>query len=199
MHPISIQGIVSNDGNVCAIAPILDEDADTKWWDSCELEDNNTHELPDIKQNLMLSFRFNPEEFLRYVYAITTFDDAIYWSLDNDDYPQDTIKRVLNSAWLAFGNTDSITDVVVTYYRDIITNQWIEAYIYKLREDHEFTIEGDLKETLTKDYLTKPFIAKALKQFLKRKDWREYYDYHIAVIWFVYHEMVNKMSNKDIE
>lgn len=198
IHPFTINGMTFKN-NVCAIAPILGDDGDAKWADDCSLEDNETHSLPDVSKNLMLSFNFNPSEFLRTVYDINSLEEAIYWSTDHEDYPAPTVIRIQDSAWMVYGKKSNITEAVVNYYHKVATTQWIESYVFRLQNEKSFAIEGDLKTILVDRYLTKSFIATSLKKFTERIENIKIYEYYRALNWFIYDAMLNKMNGKSIE
>lgn len=199
INPVTMDGLISREFNMCAIEPILDDDnLGVKWAEECNIDDNTKFELPNVSRNLMLSFYFNPTEFLRSVYSITSLEDTIYWTTENENLPFETIKRVHNSAWLAFGQTEGLTSNVVTYYHKVINENWIGKYIDRLRKEYAFATDKN-PEKLLSDILTKQFISKALKQFLKNDNWKNIYDYYSHIIWFVYDLMVNKMNLKSIE
>lgn len=200
IHPVSIDGLMSKTFDVCAIEPILGEDnVDAKWIEECNIEDNINHSIPDASRNLMLSFHFSPVDFLRGVYGITSLEDAIYWTSEHENtVPFNTVKRVHNSAWLAFGLKEGVSNNVISYYYNAIIDYWIKSFIDRLRQEYTFTEETDLKSLLIDKYLTKTFVAKALKKFVKRPDWGDITDFYSAAVWSVYDAMVNKMEPKSI-
>ena len=197
VHPVSIDGIRSMK-DTCAINPILgDEGHDMIWFEECDIADNKTHEPPDEYRNLMLTFYFSPVEFLRSVYNITTFDDVVYWTTDNENLPFDTIKRVHSSAWLAFSKKpDQITNTISSYYHHLASTVWINDYVDRLEKNYSFEIvDTDIKQFVNK-YLTKSFISKTLHQFASQKDLGA--DPYLSLVDFVFDKLRNKMDLKSI-
>lgn len=145
LHPILLTEIVHELDATCAIEPIYTEDIKYKstydmiLTDKCRIEDNLLYKQPDELESTLLSFYFNPTDFLINIYGIYSFDQTISWTLENSQLPFDTIKRVHNCAWKAFGNKlEEITSTVLEYYYDIAKNHWLVDYIEIILTKYSF-------------------------------------------------------------
>lgn len=197
LHPLLLTPITRHYDS-CAIDPVQTRDEklarswDVSWDDPCLLVDNYKYQEPDELANTLLQFYFNPNDLLTTIYDINTFDDAIYWTLENDHLPIDTIRRVHNCAWKAFGdNPANISNAVIDYYFDIAHNHWLKEYAHKIETDYSFnlidgsqTVALELKDQVSStdmlynlldtQYFTMDFFTKAIKQFAR--DYAQYID-----------------------
>ncbi len=104
-----VNGIADKNNDSCAINPVYSKDPqyyrenDMIYADVCRLADNNIYVQPIELESLLSSFYFNANDFLTNIYNLYSFDDVIYWTLENDQLPFYTIKRVHNCAWKVFG------------------------------------------------------------------------------------------------
>ena len=140
LHP-TILTVIAADQNSCAIDPTYSKNSNIIYNDICRLEDNKTYEPPNELESILLDFYFNPQDFLINMYNLYSFDQVIYWTLENDELPFDTIKRVHNCAWKAYGNKiENLSDYVLDYYYDLAKNHWMYDYIKLLRNKYSFNV-----------------------------------------------------------
>ncbi len=107
--------------------------------DTCRLEDNHIYQPPDELESLLLSFYFNPADFLTSIYDLHSFDQVIYWTLENNHLPFNTIKRVHNCAWKVYGSRmEEISSGVIDYYYDIAKLHWLKDYAKIIQNKYSF-------------------------------------------------------------
>ena len=142
LHPILLTGLTNRGKSYCAIDPIYSNDPQYQGIilaDECNIDDNEIYELPDELESILLNFYFNPYDFLTSIYGLHSFDEVIYWTLENDHLPFDTIKRVHNCAWKVFGNKVSeLSSTVFEYYYDISKTYWLKDYAKIIQNKYSF-------------------------------------------------------------
>lgn len=158
LHPLLLTTVKDPYHNSCAIEPVHSRDPryvrenDMILADTCNLEDNKTHIEPDELESILLSFNFQPRDFLSGIYDLHTFDDVIYWTLENDYLPFGTIKRVHDCAWKVFGNNlTNLSTGVFEYYFDISQNYWLKDYVVLLENNFSFNFVKSKGTPDTKD------------------------------------------------
>jgi len=159
-HPRTLQIDKFNDSR-CATEPRLVDDQRGVFYRGtrCDLNDNATHRIPN-EQLVLLSYYFDPNFLLTYIYKLMTFNDVITWTNDNTHLPFNTIKRVHNCAWKIFGmKQDNITDIVLKYYYNIATKRWMDDYIGLLSTEFSFDIKYNISDDISsiKDIIIKKF------------------------------------------
>ena len=147
LHPILLTGVRDRAYDTCAIDPVHSKDPqyykenDMILADRCRIEDNISYNLPNELDSILLSFNFNPRDFLEGIYGLYSFDQVIYWTLENDYLPFDTIKRVHNCAWKAFGNKiEELTSGVTEYYYNLAKEYWLYDYAKIIQRDYSFEL-----------------------------------------------------------
>lgn len=142
IHPILMNDIKSLTQNTCAI-----DNKNYTYLEDCRIEDNIKYSIPKQLEIIFLNIPFDNRQFLSEIYDIHSFDDAIYWTKENLDYPQTTIIRIHNCAWKAYGNNiTNLAESVIDYYYDMISNHWIHDYYTALAKEYVFVVKND--ETL---------------------------------------------------
>jgi len=161
VHPVILTGIKNKIDNYCAIDPIYrrefegnklvtEKELGMVFIDACKLEDNKIYEPPNELESMLLSFYFNPREFLSQIYDLFSFDAVIYWTLTNDYLPFDTIKRIHNCAWKAYGNKiEELSNKVIEYYYDMAKNRWLHDYVKIIQNKYSFSATFDKKLKLS--------------------------------------------------
>ncbi|XWV24926.1 hypothetical protein QJ856_gp0855 [Tupanvirus deep ocean] len=192
LHPILLTAIGERTNNSCAIEPVPSRAFETSsgdtqylglygmvWADICRLDDNKTYQPPDELESMLLSFYFNPRDFLSGVYGLYSFDQVIYWTLENDHLPFDTIKRVHNCAWKVFGNKiEELSSSVIDYYFDISRSYWLKDYAKVIQNDYSFdyitsksvgdisNATEDVYKILYFEFYTHEFFTSAIKRYV---------------------------------
>jgi len=202
LHPIFLTGISSKFHDSCAIDPVYKQDPryfkniyNLLLTDTCRLEDNKIFLPPDEIESMLLTFYFNPSDFLENIYDLYSFDQVIYWTLENNHLPFDTIKRVHNSAWKAYGNKiEELSSVVLDYYYDIAKTHWLRDYTKiiqnkysfnlttttttttddggdgveekKLRDDKPVNVSDEIYNIISSKFLTYNFFIKSVKKYI---------------------------------
>ena len=86
LHPILLTAIGERTNNSCGIDPVHSRDTqylkihDMIWADTCRLEDNKIYQPPNELESMLLSFYFNPNDFLSSIYDLHSFDQVIFWT-----------------------------------------------------------------------------------------------------------------------
>lgn len=147
LHPVLLVDVLDRDNNSCAIDPVQDSNNLSKFEygmifsDKCNLENNNTFKPPNELESILLSFTMEPEYFLANIYDLHSFDQVIYWTIENDYLPFDTIKRVHNCAWKVYGNkVENLSNNILEYYYDICINYWAKDYAKSIEKKYSFNI-----------------------------------------------------------
>ena len=158
LHPILLTGVADRATNSCAIDPVHSKDPqyrrenDMIFADICKIEDNNIYQPPDELESMLSSFYFNPRDFLASIYGLHSFDQVIYWTLENDYLPFNTIKRVHNCSWKVFGNKiEELSTGVFEYYYDISKTYWLKDYVNIIQKNiHSISLQKNHRATTMK-------------------------------------------------
>lgn len=216
LHPVLLQGIADYSKNSCAIDPVHSKNADYQGFDmlfvdKCRLEDNKIYQEPDELESILLSFYFNPNDFLTGIYGLHSFDQVIYWTLENDHLPTDTIKRVHNCAWRVYGDKiEELTTSVLEYYFDIARTYWLKDYVKIIEKKYSFDViskkpPGEILNTAKNEYydilyntfFTYDFFVSAIKRYVYEfQDKWDYIDSHYGRIKkYVLHQLIEHIEN----
>lgn len=204
LHPVILQTISDSTKNSCAVDPVYSKDAenypgyDLIFVDKCRIEDNKTHQEPNELESILLSFYFNPSDFLVEIYGLNTFDQVIYWTLENDHLPTNTIKRVHNCAWRVYGDKiDELSGNVLDYYYDIAKLHWLRDYAKIIKNKYSFDVitkksvaqvtdsgpDNEIYQILSKTFFSYEFFVKAIKRYVyEHQDQWESIDSHYSLI-----------------
>lgn len=217
LHPVLLTGVADNNNNSCAIDPVHSKDPqyfkeyDMILADKCRLEDNKIFQPPDELESILLSFYFNPNDFLESIYELHSFDQVIYWTLENDHLPFDTIKRVHNCAWKVFGNKiEELSGGVLEYYYELAKEHWLKDYINIIQNKYSFDfIYGkgrqndpssgtDMYNIMLNNYFTYEFFVTALKRYVyEYQDKWEIIESHYGHIKkYIFYQLVENIENK---
>lgn len=218
-HPVILTGIRDKTNDTCAIQPIpiknpeYNREHEMIYADICRLEDNTIYRQPDELESILLSFYFNPRDFLLSIYNLRSFDEVIYWTLENDYLPFDTILRVHNCAWKVFGSEiEELTNNVLEFYYDICKNYWIKDYIYSIQKNYSFDnitnkSESNISDANKEIYniiiniLTYDFFVKIIQKYVYeyQDKWDLLDSQYSHIKKYVYRQLVehmNKIQNK---
>lgn len=206
LHPVLLTGVYDNHRATCAVEPVHNKNVDegvgaifgTSLVDVCKLEDNELYKLPDELESVLLSFYFNPRDFLASVYELNSFNDVIYWTLDNSYLPIKTIRRVHNCAWKAYGTKeDEISGLVVEYYYQLAKDNWFKDYMKVIDRDFSFDLnKTDNKLPSSKiEYLSETEINKNLRDTILQKYFT--YDFFLSIIRAYISENRERWDNID--
>lgn len=216
LHPILLTGVKDLTYNTCAVAPVHSKEPeyykenDMILADKCRLEDNTLYSLPNELDSILLSFYFNPRDFLVSIYGLQSFDEVIYWTLENDYLPFDTIKRVHNCAWKAFGNRmEEITNNVLEYYYDLAKEYWLHDYAKTIQKNYsfEFIVPKDpaklansteeIYQVLLENIFTYSFFVTNLKKYIyKYQDkWETIESHYDNIKKYIFEKLVEKAKS----
>lgn len=217
LHPVLLTGVIDNIANSCAIEPVHSKDPqyyreyEMIFADKCKLEDNKVFKPPDEIDSFLLSFYFNPRDFLDSIYGLHSFDEVIYWTISYDYLPFDTIKRVHNSAWKVFGNKiEELSNTVLEYYYDIAKEYWLRDYIKLIENNYSFNLVADtpspkignasdaMYQIINSKFFTYNFFVNAVKRFVyEYEDQWETIDSHYGMLKkFVFEKLVEQMDKE---
>lgn len=154
LHPVLLTGIRTDNANSCAIDPIHSnehqyiKENELVITDKCKLEDNKIFKTPNELESILLSFYFNPSDFLANIYGLKSFDDVIYWTTENEYLPFGTIKRVHNCAWKVYGNKiEDLSTNVLDFYYDISRYHWLKDYVKVIEKKYSFDLSTSEKKS----------------------------------------------------
>ena len=210
LHPIFMNSIVSNtNNNSCAIYPIYSKDADFLGMhvsDTCRIEDNKNFKPPDELESMLLSFYFNSYDFLSTIYDLNSFDEVIHWTINNSFLPFDTIRRVHNCAWKAFGSkTDELSSNVLDYYYDIAKSHWLKDYAKTITKNYSFELitKKDITNSLTETeeileskFFSYNFFLASLRSYINENqdEWDTIPSHYGAIKNYLFQKLVEKLN-----
>lgn len=221
IHPILLTAVTSKDTDYCSIDPVFNK-VDTSniseltseyeynmiFIDKCSLEDNNIYQQPNEIDSLLLTFYFNARDFLTNIYGLYNFDAVINWTINNSYLPFNTLKRINNCAWLAYGNKiDALSALVLKYYYDIAKNHWLQDYIKIIRNKYSFdftsyginnNIENNLYSIILDNFFDYNFLASTIKKYVyeNQKNWNNIESHYIQIKKFVFKNLIKQIQDK---
>ena len=228
LHPTILTGIKDSIYNTCAIDPfysreILSETEPSyekgvglQFIDKCRIEDNKIYQPPNELESILLSYYFNPNDFLVNIYGLHSFDQVIYWTLENDYLPFDTIKRVHNCSWKAYGNKiEAISGTVLDYYYDMAKNRWLYDYVRVIQNKYSFNLVsektdvsdaiGEIYKIVSSKFFDYDFFATALKRYVYQyqDEWESIDSHYKKIKYFIFQQLVEhieqELRNANIE
>lgn len=216
VHPVILTGVTNPYQDSCAIDPIYKVHNDAKTDtinlynmlldDECLLKNNDLSQLPDELDSMMPRFNFNASDFLSSIYDLHTFDQVIHWTLENSYLPFDTIKRVNNCAWKAFGNQPGVlSNIVLDYYYEIAKNYWMHDYVDKLQTRYKFNLTTttsslDAKTEIYKIVISKffdyDFFETTVKQYIQDNldKWETIKSHYGNLKKYVFNKLITNIS-----
>lgn len=215
LHPVLLTAIWE-ENNSCAIEPVHSKDAayvkinEMIWADTCRIEDNNLFQIPNELESILSSFYFSPRDFLSSVYDIYSFDDAIYWTIENDYLPFDTIKRVHNCAWKVYGSKiEELSNNVIEYYYNISRTYWLKDYAHVIQNDYSFDFVSQYKtpditdsyiaiyDILYSKFYTYDFFSSALKRYVYEFEnkWDLVESHYGQIKKYIFSQLVDNIEN----
>lgn len=137
------------------------------------------------------------------MYNLNSFDDVIQWTIDNDNLPFNTIKRIHNSAWKKNNNLNNLSENVFKYYFNISKNYWLKDYVKNLLKIYSFDLVGKKNEKINLFYIlqkkiyTYNFFTRTLKDYLKKnkKNWNSIESHYDDIKKNVYNRLVQHIEN----
>ena len=103
IHPLNFQILHSLHVPTCGIYPIKDiKTGQDVGVDQCNVKDQTADQELD-PFSFIFQMEFNYRDFLIRYYSLNTFDQVIEWTKENKRLPFETIKRIHNVAWKAYG------------------------------------------------------------------------------------------------
>jgi hypothetical protein len=206
IHPLTLS-IEKNNYNSCAVNLFTDEFGNTNYADKCNLEDNKTFKIPDEIESILLSFYFNPLDFLMNIYKISSFEQTIQWTKEHVHLPFITIKRVHNCSWKVYGNTDNLSSIVLDFYYQLSAKVWLKDYIQDIQKNYSFDVvtenysidnKRELYLIILKDYYTYSFFVSVVKQYIHEysSKWNEIYSYFDSIKKYLHDSLIEKIKKK---
>lgn len=198
VHPTALEIITDNENPFCPVDEWVMYDERTGEskkliTDICikptEKENISNKEM---ELNILTPYiDFNSSQFLKIYYKIFTFEDSVDWLYRNQHLPLGTRSRVVNCAFLAFGETVEIFDVrLVDFIVEFIKKKKIQEIYNKLfpyigiSGDEVTLVQNNLPKSelcvertnfLIKTFITKEEINKFLTKYFihKKNKWRD--------------------------
>lgn len=206
LHPVLLTGIKNDLEANCAVDPVHSSDPsyqkeyDMILADKCRLDDNALYKIPNELESILLTFYFNPRDFLSSIYDINSFDDAIYWTLENDHQPFDTILRVNNSAWKVYGISE-LSANVFEYYYSIGVEHWLKDYLKIIQDKYSFEIisdgnDDDMYDLLKEKYFSYDFFVKAIRRYVYKNlsAWDKIDKHYFKLKAFIFEQLIGEME-----
>jgi hypothetical protein len=214
IHPVTLEGIKRN-YNACAVFPSqqLSSELDPSQYindDMCDINDNNKFDTPDEIKIFLLTFNFDPDVFLKNTYKIQSMEDAIKWTLENNKYPYDTIRRIHDCAWKVYGrNSENITTITFEYYYEIVTKHWIKIYLKRIQQKYSFDIITNKKHTDLYDKIKTVILSKILNydnfiMIIKKcistnqEQWSYITSHYDFIKEYIYQYIISELDKQDI-
>jgi hypothetical protein len=171
---------------------IIDGKVENVYVDTCNkptVSKTTKDESLEIQMALPF-FALDTSFFLRKYYNIYSFEHAIEWLEKKKNSPMKTKNRVIECAWIAFGNEIDILDQRITnYYLDLIKKNWIgkivselEGYISIDPKSKTISIEEHNKKNINEKYRTEK-TNYILEKFIDRDD-----IYKFLIKYIKYHQ-----------
>ena len=212
LHPITLNKLPPMNINSCAIEPIIKKGGIIDY-EECKIDQNNTYSFPSEKDSVLLDFKFVPSEFLADTYDIHSFNEVISWTLENRHSHFDTIKRVHNAAWKAYGsNLDNISELVINFYYDIAKNNWMLDFIDMINKKYSFDISetenltnvsnvsGPNEEinVIINNFFTEDFFTQIIKKYVStyKSEWLQIDSHYGNLKKFTYKCLVKNIQYK---
>jgi hypothetical protein len=215
LHPVFLVPIsTSNDS--CAVEPIYITNPNNKETiminaEACKVEDNKIFKIPDEIETLLLVFSFNPRDFLENIYGLRSFDQVIYWTIQNDHLPFYTIKRIHNCAWKVFGDDfGKLSSNVLEYYFNISKIYWLRGYTKTIQDNYSFElitrkIEPEMSSSfdemydfLSTTYYTYDFFLDTIKRYISqfREEWDRVKFHYDNLKEFIFNQLISNIEKK---
>lgn len=217
IHPILLTAVKEPTNNSCAINPVPSQDDNFHkihemiWADTCNLSDNTNKKIPNELESMLFNFQLNSKDFLTSIYNLNNFNDVIYWTLENDYLPFDTIKRVHNSTWSAYGSDlNNISNIVVEYYYEMTKNYWLKDYINGIQNDYSFNFVGKnldvddssigIYDIILEKYYTYHFLHSCIKKYIDEwsDKWDMIYSHYDNLKKYIYIQLVELLNEKAV-
>ena len=214
VHPLTLQSIKEN-RNLCAIFPtqkpviipksdsqLLYIDATNPWViDECDTGDNDKYYAPDEIKMFLLTSNFDPGTFLKNIYNIKSFEDTIKWTLENNKFPFETIRRVHDCAWKVHGkNMENIPIIVYKYYYEIATNKWLNDYLSVIEQKYSFDIvNGKISEAILTNILTYDNFIAIIKKYVSSEQdkWENIISHYSYIKNYVLNFVIEELEKID--
>lgn len=218
LHPILLT-TVRDPLDSCAIEPVYTRNKkyakihNMVWADTCKIEDNLTFHPPNELDSILSSFYFNSYDFLSEIYDLHSFDQIIYWTLENDHLPFDTIKRVHNCGWKVYGNKlEEISNTVIEYYYNISKTYWLKDYVKTIENDYSFdfvakntdyqdndidSVEKKIFDVLYTKIYNYGFFSYVIKKYVYEYEnkWEQINSHYDNLKKFIYAQIIERIEN----
>lgn len=198
VHPTALEIVTDNENPFCPVDEWIYQDektGETKKLitDICfQPTERENISNKEMELNILTPYiDFNSSQFLKIYYNIFTFEDSIDWLCRNQHLPLNTKARIVNSSFVAFGESIEIFDARLTdFIIEFIKKKKIQEIYDKLhlyigiKDDEILLIQNNLPKTtlcverinfLIKTFITKEEITKFLTKYFiyKKNKWKE--------------------------
>ena len=129
IHPIYLDHI-TNDEPFCPTNMFTDNKGNKMYKDTCLIPTQKKYlnnEFDNIANNFTIDF--DGKYFLTIYYNIFSFEDSLEWIYDNNYYPTETKKRIINVSLSVYGKGIEIVDHrFIDYFINIISSNIDKIY-----------------------------------------------------------------------
>jgi len=220
IHPILLTKVTSKTTDYCSVDPVFtkipqnnstiatsEKEYNMIFIDKCNLNDNNIYQQPNEIDSLLLTFYFNPRDFLINIYNLYSFDSVVAWTISNSYLPFNTLLRINNCAWLAYGNkVDAMTDIVLKYYYDIAKNHWLLDYVKIIKNKYSFDFSSFKKYTendniyniILDNFFDYNFFTSSIKKYIyeNQKNWNDIEGHYIQIKKYIFKTVLKNIEEK---
>jgi hypothetical protein len=220
MHPVTFQFVTDIEHPFCPVTPWKDRFGKTWITDKCPIA---THKLEE--DVLLSSFfvtpkvEFNSSQFLKMYYSISSFEDIVLWYNDNTGVPYNTIRRILDAGWKAYGleyKDKEPSELILDFLIIFIKLFWMPSFYQKLSPYMKVDNEGKIKVSENKteknsenkyeqkdkkmDFLIylidREFLKKTLQAYIDRYQdkWNEVPSHMKKIRAFLYNQIKNELG-----
>jgi hypothetical protein len=225
-HPVLNLNVLNETANTCAVEPFYSKSSTIRGsqlerliaYDECDLNDNKNFVPIRNLTALLFNMKFDPTDFLISLYNIHSFDQTIYWTMENSYLPYYTIKRVHDISWKVYGkDIINLSDKVFDYYYNLIKNKWypeivpkiLKKFIFKMTSNEKLHVDKkknisdesspDIDSIIFNNYFIYQTFVKMIKKYIKiyKDDWdviMSHYD-NLQQFFFKYLVHIIKKSN----
>lgn len=171
MHPVSLEYITNDKYPFCPVDLWKDKHGVVIPIDQCRVPSKiDEVTMKNIEMDVITpTINFDSKQFLKLYYKIESFNDATLWSYEHANVPYDTLERILDCAWKAYGlELQDIGDDITDFYSDLIKSYWIDSFYIKLKSKLIIDEAGHVKISKTANQTEKDtaYYKKQKKEFI---------------------------------
>ena len=200
LHPVTLRKLTLLDINSCAIEPIIKKNSVTDY-EECKPDQNATHSIPSEKDSILLDFKFSAAAFLSDIYDIHSFNETITWTLEHNHSHFNTIKRIHNASWKAFGSVlDNVSEFVINFYYDIAKHNWMIDFMDMINKKYSFDTARDtnIMDLIISNFFSEDFFTQIIKKYIHiyKSEWLQIDSHYGNLKKFTYKCLIQNIQYK---